>query len=318
MSETERSDTTEPHLVEIVVESEDNKKFHIATADLERIAAQLRAKRTFSVFNSVILPIGVTVLTAILTAMVAQTFQYVSWRNSTALQEATDHVTRATAAYDRATNAIEERHYATYLFLFAIRDLINRKQEVDSQLYRLDRQLSNRRFDDYFAQLKRWNETNGLLVGEIDFALDQPIGIAERKRGQVIEKIDCKLSLPEQLQAHDLNPNSLKLQFTAITSCFARGIKEFSKAKDQGVVDNAFMLDEAIRAGAEDALSHVMSMANEFRCYALSRIEFLKSRQGRAIYRPPFIGWLRGSNENREARDKKAHFQKTTEKCRFY
>jgi len=45
----------------------------------------LRQKAAFSVFNSIVVPIGVTILTAIVTTGVGQFFQYVSWRNSITL-----------------------------------------------------------------------------------------------------------------------------------------------------------------------------------------------------------------------------------------
>jgi hypothetical protein len=58
-------------------------------------------------------------------------------------------------------------------------------------------------------------------------------------------------------------------------------------------------------------------MANEFRCYALSRIEFLKSQKTHAI----FGLWafllgdtMRGSEESKE----KTHFENEAKICQFY
>jgi hypothetical protein len=56
----DEGDTT-PRPVTVVVETEDNKTFKIGTADLGVMATQLRGGRpTFSPFNSIILPIGVS------------------------------------------------------------------------------------------------------------------------------------------------------------------------------------------------------------------------------------------------------------------
>ena len=70
---------------------------------------------------------------------------------------------------------------------------------------------------------------------------------------------------------------------------------------------------------AELTLGNVLSFANEFRCYAFSRIDFLKSREGRAIYIPRWLAYFRGyTNEDREAMEKKAHFADTAKSCNFY
>src|SRR3954454_10408576 len=109
-----------PIPVMLTVETEGNKKFKYVTTVLGTIASQLRPKASFSVFNSVLVPIGVTVLTALLTTTVGQLFQYVSWRNSTTQQEAQDQVTNATAAYNNAAVEIAKRYYRTLVFIGAI------------------------------------------------------------------------------------------------------------------------------------------------------------------------------------------------------
>ncbi len=320
MSETPSNASATTGPITIVVETEDNKKFKIATADLATAAAQLRPKAAFSAFNSIIVPIGVTILTAIVTTGVGQFFQWVSWRNSVVLQEAHDRVARATAAYDKAAAAIGVRYYATYVFLDAIKDLVNRKDDVDSHLYRLDLELNKRRFDDYYGQLKRWNETNEQILTEIDFALDRPVGIEERKRFAQMSKIDCTKSMTEQLAAQNLRPGSLKLQFAVITRCFGGGLpalSAFMRMKDRASSDPASVVDAKLATDAEDALNDVNSSANIFRCYALSRIDFLRSREGRAIYIPKWLAYFRpgGTNEAMEAREKDAHFKHAEKTC---
>ena len=308
-----------PAQVTVVVETEDNKKFKIGTADLALMAAQVRPKAGFSVFNSIILPIGITVLTALLTTAVGEAFQYISWRNTTALQEAQDQIVRATGAYYRAAKAMDERRYATLIFFDAVGDMISRKQDVDSHLYRLDLEQNQLRYRNYYTQLNLWNETNDQILGEIDFELDRPVGIRARKRASDMAKIDCSKSLPEQLKLQGLNPASLKLQFAAITYCFQVGIQPFAAVKDKAALDPTFTLDKTVLSDAQATLADVAAMANEFRCYALTRIGVLKSRQGRAIYIPKWLEYLRGyTRQSRETIDIKKHFEDSTTECSHY
>lgn len=67
-----------------------DRRFAVRTSDLENIGAQLRGKKQFSVFYSIVLPVMISLVTIIGTTMIAQFFQYISWRNSAALQKATE------------------------------------------------------------------------------------------------------------------------------------------------------------------------------------------------------------------------------------
>ena len=72
--------------VSVYVEQDGANKFKIQSDQLEQIGAQLRGPREFSIFQSITLPIIVTLATLIFTSL----FQYVSWYNSVNLQNATD------------------------------------------------------------------------------------------------------------------------------------------------------------------------------------------------------------------------------------
>jgi len=78
---------TETDGAEVSVFIDGDKKLCIRSSDLEAIGEQLRGKKKFSLFNYIFLPIGISVLTVIGTTLVTQTFQYVSWRNATTLQQ---------------------------------------------------------------------------------------------------------------------------------------------------------------------------------------------------------------------------------------
>ena len=64
--------------VSLYVEQEGTNKFKIQSNQLEQIGAQLRGPREFLIFQSILLPLIVTIATLIFTSL----FQYVSWFNS--------------------------------------------------------------------------------------------------------------------------------------------------------------------------------------------------------------------------------------------
>ena len=106
--------------VSLYVEQEGTNKFKIQSGQLEQIGAQLRGRREFSIFQSIILPLIVSVATIVLSSA----FQYVSWFNSVGLKDATDVADKAERTYETSAAAIGRRHYATLVFLPSLRDLV--------------------------------------------------------------------------------------------------------------------------------------------------------------------------------------------------
>lgn len=317
MPEANQSPPPQSRPVTINVESDD-RNYRIATDDLETISSQLRGKSGFSVFNIIILPIAVAALTAFLTTLIAQGFQYVSWRNSTAVLEAQNVAARAQATYEQTAAAMAQRSYATYVFVDALTDLINRKKEVDSHLYRLDLALNQSRFKRFYDQVQSWNESSDQMVGDIDFNLDHPVAIAEPLRRANVNRIDCKLSMTEQMAHLGMNRLSLKLQFGIIRRCFGGVLAELSPAKDAAIVDNTYVLPPILKANAETAGDNLLAMSNEFRCYALGRIQFLHQRAGFAIYVPQWMSLVRDTPQQREAKARQRHFDQSLKHCKFY
>ena len=76
----------EPGHVSVYIDGD--RRFIVRTSDLENIGFRLRGRRQFSVFNSIGLPILISLLTVVGTTTIGQVIQYVSWRNSTKLQTA--------------------------------------------------------------------------------------------------------------------------------------------------------------------------------------------------------------------------------------
>jgi hypothetical protein len=114
--------------VSILVEQDgtDTNKYKIQSDKLQEIGAQLRGRREFSIFHNIILPVGATLLTLGFTSL----FQYVSWYNSIEVQRATDVADKATRAYENSAAAIGARHYATFVFVPSLRDLIEAKAKT--------------------------------------------------------------------------------------------------------------------------------------------------------------------------------------------
>jgi hypothetical protein len=110
----------------IYIEQEETNKFKVQTDQLEQIGAQLRGKREFSIFNSIILPLIVSVATILFSSA----FQYVSWFNSVGIQHVTDVANKAAQTYENAAAAIGTRHYAMLVFLPSLRDLVLAKAKV--------------------------------------------------------------------------------------------------------------------------------------------------------------------------------------------
>jgi hypothetical protein len=285
----------EPAHVSVYIDGD--RKFIVRTNDLENIGAQLRGKKDFSFFYSVGLPILITFFTVILTTGIAQVFQYVSWRNSTALQTATLRAEHAVSAFQNASLAISKRYYATFLFLAATRDLANRKTDVDSKLYKLDLDLSQQRFDAFYTQLKSWNEQYDQILTTIDYSLDGPV-LGRHERVSFVDfenevkniKLDCSQMLVTELPRLKLNINSLKIQFAAINYCFSQSIKEFNEAKDKAISDNTNIIPDSVKKTASDLNEDVRSMSNEFRCFAQHRIGFLGQRKQASIFK--ITTWL--------------------------
>jgi hypothetical protein len=322
----------------LVIESDGEGRYRIQTDRLQQIGEQLRGPRRFSVFNSLVLPALVALVTTVLTG----TYQYISWRNSIRVQNASQVTARAGAAYHAAAAAIGKRRYATLLFAPSVRDIaaaaapqLISAQEVasaaentsnlaaasalPSALSQFDRQLQRLRFETYFIQLKSWNENYDKLLTDIDYDLDrlvfrhaglssEPLRIYISK----VAKVDCSQSITEEIARHDLNQHSLKIQFAVIHHCFsqlnARMDRRRSKAARQPAAFDQSFVDEVGKA-----LGHVYTMGNEFRCYALRRVEYYRQQKEHAIFGPRMLLHRLRMTQSDEAT---RHFRQTERECR--
>ena len=115
------------HDVAVRIEQEGTNKFRIQSDQLEQIGAQLRGRREFSIFQSIILPLIVSVATIVLSSA----FQYVSWFNSVGVKDATDVADKAARTYETSAAAIGTRHYATVVFLPSLKHFVQAKADAE-------------------------------------------------------------------------------------------------------------------------------------------------------------------------------------------
>jgi hypothetical protein len=278
----------------VFVEHDQDNRYKIQSNNLEEIGAKLRGPRHFSVFNSIVLPIMISIVTFLCTGF----FQYISWQNSIRLQAATDRATHARNVYDKVATAVGKRIYATFLYLPAVYKLTNRKGDNDSSLFKYDMDLNRRRFDAYFEQLHEWNDNYETFLTEIDYALDRPLlsnkntslgdanifDDSQVIKAEKIKQTDCTKSLSEEVERIGYSRNSLKAQFALLHYCFTHSTDDFNLQKDKAVIDKTIKIDDAIKKSASDNLSNLSAMENEFRCYSLMRINYFENQKESTIF----------------------------------
>src|ERR1700736_995584 len=273
--------------ITVVVEREGDSKFEIKTTDLERVSSQLRKQRHFSLFS-----LCITIATVIVTSLVGQVAQYISWHNTATMDRASDLITRADAAYQRAAEIVTKRHYATQTYLDAMNGLAG-LQNVEGHLQDFKLELSKTRFKNFYEGLKLWNESYDRLIGEIDFSLDRPVGIRLiAHRSDISGKLHCDAySMLDEMDRLKLNRDSLKTQLFIINFCFDESVSSLVKATDAAVNDKAMVTAVSTREATQTGNDSVLSFYNEFRCYALSRIQLFKDYRVGAIFAPFWEVW---------------------------
>jgi hypothetical protein len=310
------ADATETPLPEprvyVQFEREAGDRYSILSRDLETIGSQLRGKSRFSVFNSIILPVLVTLVTLAATSL----FQFVSWQNSIKLQAASDEASAASRTYDRAAAEIDKRYYATFLFQVAVKNVANRKTAPETQLSQYDLELQKRRFEEFYKELAIWNQDYSQLLNDISYDIDRPIfkdrwtenGYQIRK--EILNRIKCDVvSIANEIEANNLDKFALANHFAVVNKCFSAALNHFGALKDAALSNKDRIISAEEFEKADDELDGVRSMLNEFRCYALTRVHFLTSLKENTIL---FSNWF-GQN----AQSIKAHLADTANRCKI-
>ena len=233
------------HEVSLYVEQEGTNKFKIQSGQLEQIGAQLRGRREFSIFQSIILPLIVSVATIVLSSA----FQYVSWFNSVGLKDATDVADKAARTYESAAAAIGMRHYATLVFLPSLRDLVRAKANA----VRSARAQAN-------GPLGARAEAQGVLG-----ARAEAIGVpSARMEGKGIKDI-----VAAQANAKKRNPDAERLLLNAVT-------QRTEDTKDNEISLNKSHLD--IKQKRFASYYEQLKLWNESYDHVLSEIEYALDR----------------------------------------
>ena len=346
MATTEQGPASE---VLLFVEKDGPERFRIHSDQLEDIGAKLRGRARFSVFNSIVLPLIVTLATLIFTGL----FQFISWWNSVSLQNATDVANRAAETAEKVTAAIDGRRYSTFVFISTLRDLVDAKLNSERPpdvlsgvpsttgvggerainpvaSLNLDRQLPldlletnlrKTRFEGYYDQLKRWNERIDQLLTDVNYSLDRPIFMqttgepAGRHEGIAIyykklKNVDCMQSMTVSLKELGLNPNSLKLRLAGLNNCFIQ--LNFLLARTKDGTNPDLSSDKEFDKKLHARLDHIHTMGSELRCYALHRVDYYIKRKEASIVSPASIWrWMTDGDK----RDALAHFEETAKHC---
>ncbi len=322
-----------PPDVLISIEKTGPEEYRIHSDQLEHIGKKLRG---FSVFNSIILPLMVSIVTIVLTTLL----QYISWSNSISLQETTDIAKNAKSAYERASVAIRQGIHSAVLFVPMLQDLARSEQKSNGtkghgasaapltkiaespkaqvSLHQLVRDLNKDRFESYYKQRKSWSENYDQLLTEVAYALDRPIlghapitpqGI--KRLSSRIDDVNCSDLPVDQLKRFKLNSDSLKLQLAIIQECFKRLHQLLDHALEKTLSGNDLTRDQD-KANFNRRLGILGSMANQFHCYALQRVDYYKRQKRRSILSPRSVwNWLAEHRKNAAV----DHFKHTSEWC---
>jgi len=193
------------------------------------------------------------------------------------------------------------------------------KIDAADSLFGVADALATRRFEAYYEQLKHWNEQYDQLLTDIDYNLDRPI-LADANITRTgfsvffskLKTIDCRNNLSQELNKAGLDKHSLKLQFAGINFCFAVLHGQIDDQMTKILKHSADTIDPSILEGARGRLDHIRTMANEFRCVALSRIAYYKHQKEKSIVMPTFIRrWLFDPTKV----EAESHFTETDKSC---
>jgi hypothetical protein len=334
--------SAQPHHEASIYIEQDGAKFKIQSNQLERIGEQLRGPRRFSIFQSIILPVIVTVATLVFTSL----FQYVSWYNSVNVQNATDVAANAERAYEKAAEAAGRRQYATFVFLPSLRELVaeagnsmpagetdasakNQKDPknlalaafalapIESPLHKSILENRQRRFEAYYKELRLWNENYDHLLTDIEYSLDRPVFKQGRKEIQKtsyakFSQIDCSKSLAAELERLQLDSQSLKLWFAGLHKCFRDTSGALYQLQSEAARPALAVYNESLESQVTKNLQELLSKSNAFRCRALRRIDHYKAQKELSILSVSYV-WRR-LNDAAQIEAQK-HFEDTAKAC---
>ena len=315
-----------PKEVALIIKRAGDAEFRITgnPGEIGQIGDLLRGKSSFSWFNSVILPAGVTILTIV----AGLCFQYIGWVNDVRIQATKDIVAKAEGVYSKATNAMDQFYYRTFVVVSAVQDLAIRKANAENSLTSTLIKLDNDRVEAYYSALGSWSIGYSQSLSDIEYAFDRPIffqvKLPQDQLNRELKPVswtqaqhaDCTKSLVEQVRKLGYSSYNLKAQFAVISACYAAITGEYGLIKQKLIAGEELTLPvyngegslidkTALPDDIDKKLDNASTMTNVFRCYAEGRLHFYKRENDYAILSPQhlieiLVNWSPAARAKRE------------------
>lgn len=201
-------------------------------------------------------------------------------------------------------------------FLMQTTGTLKLKEEI--ALHKSDMDVKHKRFASYYEQLKLWNEYYDHQLSEIEYALDRPVfdhadlkvtfRVSEHNYGN----INCFNYLTEELEKNNISPHSLKFRFAGINKCFKLAHGLLDRQLDEAITKDKPEFSGEAKTEITNRLNSLLTMENEFRCYAHRRIDYYNSQKELAILSTTYISrWLNDGTRTGALK----HFEETASRC---
>ncbi len=286
----------QPSDVTIAVKGTGGAEFKITgqASEIQKIGDLLRGrpKGWADFFRTASIAAAASVTTIIFSSLVGSQFQFSSWANTVAVDNAKDRRDKAHEAFNQAITAIGKRLTATRDFIPTLQSLVSSQSTPHENLSKLNFELDRSRMNNYYDELKEWNVAYNALLATVDYDLDRQVYLLTgTNSGNLVsypktKNVDCSKSIIEQMQMPtvDYEKHSLKAQFSIINFCFRSISDKIDDLKTKIFSDTAFTTgDKALAAELNSRLDDLNTMTNTFQCYAKQRQEFYNSQIGRSV-----------------------------------
>jgi hypothetical protein len=287
-------DSLLPGDVTIVIKGTGGAEFKITgqASEIQKIGDLLRGrpKGWGDFFRTATIAAAASVTTIIFSSLVGSQFQFSSWANTVAVDNAKDRRDKAREVFSEAIKAIGKRLTATRDFVQTLQTLVSSPSTPHKNLPELNLDLDRARMTNYYNTLKEWNVAYNALLATVDYDLDRQVYLlTETNRGNPVsytktKNVDCSKFITEQMRMPnvDYEQHSLKAQLAIINRCFSLISETIEGLKTKALSDTAFPMDDKV-AELNSRLDDVNTMTNTFQCYAKQRQEFYNSQIGSSV-----------------------------------
>jgi hypothetical protein len=285
----------QPGDVTIVIKGTGGAEFKITgqASEIQKIGDLLRGrpKGWGDFLRTAAIAAAASVTTIIFSSLVGSQFQFSSWANTVAVDNAKDRRDKAHEAFNQAITAIGKRLTATRDFVSTLQYLVSSQTTAHKNLPELNLDLDRARMKNYYDTLKEWNAAYNALLATVDYDLDRQVYLLTGTNlGNPVsytktKNVDCSKAITEQMRMPnvDYEQHSLKAQLAIINRCFSLIYGKIEDLKTKALSDAAFTIDDKVLAALNSSLDDVNTMTNTFQCYAKQRQEFYNSQIGSSV-----------------------------------